>query len=271
MEVLARFWLFQFYMPDPEISSDSFGDFASQMESLTYEAQQTQDEAIPSKVDSSAPNFARMLRPILLGIQALSRATEENSIRLQKFGEALSAQGELPRLLSDVRDTLQKKNAINQKLFDALHSELKGYKDGFLLDLMQKPMLLDLIGLFDELEKLSHQLADFAQVDNADGAVGNNPEATTLSINLDHNLGALLELLERMEVTKLEPSTGKRVDKVAHRAVKVELAESADEDGEIIESLKSGFTWKGRIFRPEEVTIRKFQPGSTPTQHRTEA
>jgi molecular chaperone GrpE (heat shock protein) len=246
-------------MSDPEISPDSFVDFAEQMESLTSEAQRKLNEQKARSADPVGPNLSQTLRPMLLAIQALGRATEENTQKLAQVAQAVCVQRELPSLLSDVRETLQQKQAINQKLFDALHSELKDYKDGFLLDVMQKPIILDLIALFDDLEKVSHQLADFAHVD--DDETPDNTPAATLSTNLDHTLGTLLEVLERMEVVKLEPSTGQRLDKVAHRAVKVELADSAQEDGEITESLKSGFMWKDRLLRPEEVTVRKYKEG----------
>ncbi len=47
--------------------------------------------------------------------------------------------------------------SANSKLFDALHAELKGYKDNFLFDALQKPFIRDLVSLFDDLSALHEQ------------------------------------------------------------------------------------------------------------------
>ncbi len=49
--------------------------------------------------------------------------------------------------------------SANQKLFDALHAELKGYKDNFLFDSLQKPFIRDLVSLFDDLSDVHAQMA----------------------------------------------------------------------------------------------------------------
>lgn len=248
-------------MPDSEIIPDSFVEFAEQMKSLTDEAQRKMHEVKERQAEPAVPNLSHLLHPILLAIQALGRATEENTRNLAKVTESLKGHEELPGLLSEVRDTLQQKHAINQQLFDALHAELKDYKDGFLLNVMQKPVILDLIGLFDDLETVSRQMADFARSENFDAKSQDDDTAATLSTNLDHTIGTLLEVLERMEVTRLEPSIGQQLDKATHKAVKVEIADSEERENEIADSLKYGFKWKERIVRPEEVTILKYKEG----------
>ena len=47
--------------------------------------------------------------------------------------------------------------SANSKLFDALHAELKGYKDNFLFDTLQKPFIRDLVSLFDDLSSMHEQ------------------------------------------------------------------------------------------------------------------
>ena len=54
--------------------------------------------------------------------------------------------------------------------------------------------------------------------------------------------------------------TGK-LDMVTQRALAVELADDPEEDGNIVRTLKRGFMWKGRVFRPEEVVMKKWKEG----------
>ncbi len=55
------------------------------------------------------------------------------------------------RLIDGLQRLLEQKNGLNQRMFDALHEELKGYKDGFLLESVHKPIIRDLISLYDDL------------------------------------------------------------------------------------------------------------------------
>ena len=43
--------------------------------------------------------------------------------------------------------------------------------------------------------------------------------------------------------------------------VGVEMAGSAEEDGEIVRSCKPAFVWRGRVVRTEEVVIKKWKEG----------
>jgi hypothetical protein len=51
------------------------------------------------------------------------------------------------------------------------------------------------------------------------------------------------------------------VNKQTQRAISVELADSEEEDGDIVRSLKPGFMWRERIVRAEEVVIKKWKEG----------
>jgi molecular chaperone GrpE (heat shock protein) len=255
---LARYSLFQANMSESEASSTSFADFASEMRVLITEAEREIYEK-KSAALSSGPDFVEILRPFVSGIEAIGRATEEHSGRLRRMEEAMVTQGNLREVLAPVKDSMHQKNYLNQQLFDALHDELKGYKDGFLLEVMQKPIILDLISLHDHIEEVSRQFSTFATQNDSLKQSEISSRAATLSTNLQHTLVLLVEILERMEVFKLNPSTGDRLDKALHRVVKVELADAVEQDGQIANSLRAGFMWKGRILRPEAVTMKKFR------------
>jgi len=43
-------------------------------------------------------------------------------------------------------------------MFEAMHEELKGYKDAFLLESVHKPIIANLISLYDDLETIHRQV-----------------------------------------------------------------------------------------------------------------
>lgn len=219
-------------------------------------------------------SLPQMLRPILLGIQAAVRATGENSVLLQRLGEKLEKLEEkpepmpavpsvLPELADNLRALLDQKNGVNQKMFAALHEELKGYKDGFLLESLHKPIIRDLISLYDDLSAIHGQMQETVlDAGKTAGIVGSAllERLRTMEMNIEHNCGFILEVLARLEVTPLPIGTGK-LDMLTQRALAVEIADDPDEDGDIARTLKPGFIWKGRVFRPEEVVMKKWKEG----------
>jgi molecular chaperone GrpE (heat shock protein) len=81
----------------------------------------------------------------------------------------------------------------------------------------------------------------------------------TMDTNIQHNCEFIIEVLARLEVSMLPPSTGK-LDKLNQRAVAIEPADDPREDGDIVQVNKRGFFWKGRILRAEDVVIKKWRP-----------
>ena len=205
------------------------------------------------------------------GLEAATRAAGENKVLLQKIGEKLdekaeadgAAQKSLPNLTEELRGLLDQKSGVSQRMFAALHEELKGYKDGFLLESVHKPIIRDLISLHDDLTAIHGQM-----VETLVDAVGGSEVTAgaliermkTMDMNIEHNCEFLIEVLARLEVTLLPVGTGK-LDMVTQRALAVEIADDPEEDGNIVRTLKRGFMWKGRVFRPEEVVMKKWKEG----------
>jgi|GEM_PF-745096 len=269
-------------------------DFEDQMKALAEEAQKrlpqedVQKQAPPEAVQKQpvqpapqavppqelaadpmsrkgGPTFLQMLRPLVLGLEALSRATVENTMVLNRLEAASNNHDVLPRIVTEIQEKFENKNEINQKLFDALHQELKGYKDGFILEVLQKPLVRDLITLYDDLSEIQRQMDSFVKNLEAGKAPGAGPtpigtHMNTMGTNLDHVRLSLVEIMARMEVIVMEPCAGK-LNKATQRAVSVELADSENEDGEIARSVKPGFMWRERLVRPEEVVIKKWKEG----------
>jgi molecular chaperone GrpE len=237
-------------------------DFAENMKALAEEAQKNMEDGSLRK---SPPTFLQMLRPLVLGLEALSRATTENTMVLTRLESAAHHQESLPRMISEIQEKVDGRKNIDQQLFDAMHEELKGYKDAFILEALQKPLVRDLIALYDDITQIHRQMVVFKSALDA-MPQNNSPSQSvcshlnTVGTNLDHTVHFLLEIMARMELTPLASHTGK-LDKTLQRAVDVEPAENAEEDGDIVSSMKQGFLWRDRVIRPEEVVVKKWKDG----------
>ncbi len=224
----------------------------------------------------SYASLPQMLRPLVLGLEAATRATGENKVLLNKIEQKLEEKGGgpktenlpdpqniLPELVESLRGLLEQKNGVNHKMFAALHEELKGYKDGFLLESVHKPIIRDLISLYDDLTAIHAQMqetvVDAAKTPGIAGAALLE-RLKTMDMNIEHNCEFLIEVLARLEVTLLPVGTGK-LDMVTQRALAVEIAEDPEDDGKVVRTLKRGFMWKGRVVRPEEVVMKKWKDG----------
>ncbi len=234
------------------------------MRSLAEEAQHVLDVDRPEK--PSEPALVDFLRPILQQIESLGRHIKENTHAIIRIEETVLAQSHitgLPRLITALHEDLENRNGVNQKLFDAMHDELRGYKDGFLLEVLHRPLIRDLIMLYDDLSEVHRRTAAF--LDGFAPGV-ESPEADSarahlklLTTNLDHIVVSLLEVLARMDVRRLAPSPGK-LDKLNQRVLNVQPAECPGDDLTVAASLKPGFLWRERTIRAEEVIVRKWKP-----------
>ncbi len=259
-------------------------DFDSQLRGLFHEAEQhlegreaatrmeeeKEKEAARLTLERAARAYVsvpQMLRPMVLGLEAVTRATGENTALLKQLDKSNEnsavAMQNLPGLIGDLENLLDQKNGLNQRMFDAMHEELKGYKDAFLLESVHKPIIRDLISLYDDLEAIHRQVqgaVEYAAKALADSAANLFEHLKMMDMNIMHNCEFIIEVLARLEVTPLTLGIGK-LDKHTQRAVAVESAENPEADGDIVRSVKRGFSWKGRVVRPEEVVIKKWKDG----------
>lgn len=208
------------------------------------------------------------LRLLMMGIEALTRAAGENTNILRRMGEEAAKpvtpdpQGDqLLKVSAELRTLADQKAKVTERMFDALHEELRGYKDGFLLESLQRPVIRDLITLYDEVAEIHRQaagaLSEQASVDEpVPGRIVERMQ--TLKTNLDHNRELILEILARIDVHPIPDGVGK-LDKRTQRAVSVEPATDPEEDTVVVRSVKRGFIWKERVVRPEEVVTKKWK------------
>ena len=181
------------------------------------------------------------------------------------IGETVQA---LPKMVADLRALLEMKNGVSHSMFSALHEELKSYKDGFLLQSVYRPIIRDLVSVYDDLTEIHRQITEAI----GEGAGSAEESAATkkmlermrtMEMNLGHNVEFILEVLARLDVTQLPIVAGK-LDKTSQRAVAVETTDNPDDDTLVVRLVKRGFLWHERVLRPEEVVVKRYrEPSST--------
>ena len=250
------------------VSETSSGDFADTMQQLAHEAEGHRPAPVVAVSKAAKAEFlmviGQMIRPLAVGVEDLN----------ERLGKLVATQaatkapdlGPIHATLETVRGQLGRMGNVesaNQKLFDALHTELKGYKDGFLFDSLQKPFVRDLIALFDDLSTLAAQI-EARQLQTGSGG-GEGEFLNIFGQNFDNACHGLLETFERLDVERHETAPGEPVDKRVHRVIAFEPAPEAVQEGCVARSLRPGFTWRGRSVRPEEIIAWRWPvPNSTP-------
>jgi molecular chaperone GrpE (heat shock protein) len=251
-------------MVEPIQTSDN--EFSAQLQALVIEAGQPRDSRAPAK-DAPTKQLPEseinaLLRPILDSIETLHRAQSEQFKTLLKLEKLAAASDAIPLALADARQALDSRNAVSRTMFEALHSELKTYKDGFILEAVLRPVIRDLISVYDDMWEIHKQIGSaasaFDETENGEAVMVMVNKMRHAATNLDHNIHFILEVLERLDVS-LVPVIGGKLDKRTQKAVALEFTENPDEDQDVVKSSKRGFQWKDRIIRPEEVVIRKWK------------
>ena len=216
-------------------------DFSAVMQELSAEA-----AAAPKKVVSDENNVALGISALISAVHSLGQRIEtlEESV-MQKF-DGLQLE-KLEEQLAAIRDT----ESVNQQLFDSLHQELDSYRDNFVRDSLQRPLIRDLLVLFDDLSAL------VGQFEQAVAADPSRQDQLQPRDNLANMLHFLVEILHRLEVTEVEQVT--KVDLKIHKVIGHVATDSAEQDGNIVMRGKQGFMWRGQLLRPEEVVAQRFE------------
>ena len=212
-----------------------------------------------------AANFQQLLRPILQGIEAVARAQFEQVDVLDRVEKVMMHQTGVPKLLAETKVALEQRNHVNRAMFEVLHAELKTYKDAFLLEAVLRPVIRDLISLYDDISDIHRQFSLALATQEQRGSLAGSAliffeNVAAPASQLEHNRDSILEVLERLDVTLVPVGTGK-LDKQSQRAVTVEFTEDPDLDHEVVKVTKRGFLWKDRVIRAEEVVIKKWKEG----------
>ncbi len=259
-------------MSDSSITVDE--DFSSQLQALVAEAERSisspaaqshggrpfgKSKPFPIEVPEPVEAPSDLLKELINKVRDLGAAQEDGSQAIKRIESKIEEREGMPKLLDDARQAIEQRNIVNKAMFDALHAELTGYKDLFMLDSVLRPVIRDMITLYDGTCELGRQMTTAIEEAGARGdRDGVLLEAMqTTSRNAEHHAHFIMEVLERLGVMQIPERAGK-LDKLSQRVMAVEVAEDAGEDQLVVKVLKRGFTWRERVLRPEEVIIKKW-------------
>jgi molecular chaperone GrpE (heat shock protein) len=220
-------------------------DFASTMRELSAAAVEHEPDTA-----TQLSTIARELRTLNAGLRNLESVM---TLQFENVATNLAPMRNRDaqfRRIEEQLAAIRASESVNQRLFDSLHAELLKYRDNFVHESLQKPVVRDLILLFDDLTGLAEQLTAAAEE--------NSERVVRWRENLQNAIHALSELLNRLEVTEIEAR--EFVDRGLHKVVSFEPCESPHEDGRIVARTKRGFIWRGKVLRPEEVVAMRCPP-----------
>ena len=257
-------------------------DFDAQMQGLSQQAERAigQRTSVPASAGKIVPATAGLPDPLLVGDPADEPGAPEDVLQMagpdepadldatirgldtvsKTIGETVQA---LPKMVADLRALLEMKNGVSHSMFSALHEELKSYKDGFLLQSVYRPIIRDLVSVYDDLTEIHRQITEAI----GEGTASSEESAATkkmlermhtMEMNLGHNVEFILEVLARLDVTQLPVGSGK-LDKTSQRAVAVETTDNPDDHTLVVRLVKRGFLWHERVLRPEEVVVKRYR------------
>ena len=252
-------------------------DFDAQMQGLFQQAERAIGQR--ATVDASAPPDALALEEEPASVKGLegliqlspTEAPGDLSVTLRGLDAVSKNLGQsvetLPKMVADLRALLEMKNGVSHSMFSALHEELKSYKDGFLLQSVYRPIIRDLVSVYDDLTEIHRQINEAigegsSAAEESAGAKKMLERMRTMEMNLGHNVEFILEVLARLDVTQLPVVSGK-LDKTTQRAVAVEPTDHPAEDTLVVRLVKRGFLWHERVLRPEEVVVKRFREPSS--------
>jgi len=164
---------------------------------------------------------------------------------------------EINQSLTVLLELFEKHISGNQnqvQMFDKMYAEMKDYKESFLLEVLHKPVIHNLIQLYDSFISLESQLTNLID-ENNDNTLLN--ELRQYSSNLQNFRFELEEVLYRMDVTPYQNSPD-TLDRQLHKTRKVISTDDPNMDQKVAEVHKIGFYWREKVFRPEDVTIYRY-------------
>jgi molecular chaperone GrpE (heat shock protein) len=155
----------------------------------------------------------------------------------------------LGRFEAQLTDHLCSTASCSRSAFDRLYDEMQAYKRNFLLE-AQRPLLLDLMMLYDSIDKLRR---NYDQASTVDPAV--------LSQNLDSLQVEAEEILLRVGIERMT-ATPDTLDVNLQKTVKTISTGNPDEHLAVVEHVRSGFLSGGKPLRKEQVIIKTYIPGA---------
>jgi molecular chaperone GrpE (heat shock protein) len=156
----------------------------------------------------------------------------------------------LTRFEAQLAEHLSDTASCSRAAFDYLYDEMQSYKKNFLRE-AQRPLLLDLMMLYDSIDQLRRSYKHASSVDPA-----------TLFQNLDALQVEAEEILGRVGIERMS-ATPERLDVNLQRAVKTVPTDNPEEHMLVVEQIKAGFISGEQTLRKEQVAVKKYAPRAT--------
>ena len=138
-------------------------------------------------------------------------------------------------------------DSVKEKAFDKLYEEMRRQKESLdLLDRAMKPLLSDLLLLYDSMKRHEALLDNNQRLNKED-----------IPNNFKYVLDELLEILYRQEVIPMEQNLSETFNSKIHKATKSEPTKYKEEDFKIASIVRSGFLWRDKVLRPQEVVVKR--------------
>lgn len=187
-------------------------------------SEETAEPSIESKVEkSSEQKYEGQLNPLI---------------------EMVSVQGKLSEQIKTLLEERLSYDAAKEKAIDKLSEELRYYKDNFFFQL-QKPIFIELIMLYDNLERTLNSL-------EAPEVLSKEQITEQVQALKDE----LLEILYRRDIAPFgeHPEV---LNYKLHKTVGIVPTSEESENNKVEKIVKLGFRWNDKILRSEEVIIKK--------------
>lgn len=175
---------------------------------------------------------------------------------------ASAADGVMKRKLDEIAESLaglerkfEKRflsNRHNEQIIDTLHAELQQYKNGLLRQLLT-PIVTDLIRLFDDLSSTVSSLPQREEFTIAKAV----QTLATFPSDVNH-------ILERQGLETFVAEPGERFDPARHRVAGRETTDRPEADRTVARSVRLGFLWEGKVFRPNMVILHAYTAPAAP-------
>lgn len=197
--------------------------------------------------------------------------------------EVLASVNQHLSTLQELFETQIARNQNQKQMFDAIYGEMKDYKENVLLEAFHKPIIHNLIQFYDHFVEVESQLnrvsKPFETFETWSNSVSDGlfkkirpaeladelldfrrnlkEELSQFWTNLKNLRFALEEVLYRLDVTPYEEHPTK-LDRKLHKTLDTIPTDDPDKDQEVAAIHKTGFYWREKVFRPEEVTIFRY-------------
>lgn len=203
--------------------------------------------------------------------QLLNKSVAQNSDQTELFEITHG----LPETLSELKELFETHISRNQNqiaMFDKMYREMKDYKENFLLVAIHKPIIRELIQLYDDFTGLESQFEDILNKNDSVSSEGLSEQFKQFQKNMENVRSGLEETLYRMDVTLYEEQNEEQertLNRKLHKAVGVKPTDDPDKDQQVAKVHKKAFSWRDKVFRPKEVTVYRYEPPKAELEDRT--